>query len=80
LSILGIFSDVREGTVDNLLCPVIHRLGVQTLPIISLLIGELALSLILHYGVILPSPVGVELMEFPAKMIYLYPKGKKQHS
>jgi hypothetical protein len=71
LSILSIISDVKEGTIDNLVCPAIHRLGVQTIPAASLLMGEIALSCILQQGVILPSPIGVELMEFPLKMIYI---------
>ena len=33
--------------------------------------GEVTLSYLLHYGIILPSPISIELMEFPAKMIYI---------
>jgi hypothetical protein len=47
------------------------RLGIQAIPAASLLVGEVALSYFLHYGVILPSPIGIELMEFPAKMIFI---------
>jgi hypothetical protein len=52
------------------------RLGIQTIPASTLLVGEASLSCLLHYGVILPSPIGIELMEFPAKMILIL-EGRK---
>jgi hypothetical protein len=71
LSILDVISNAKDNALDNFLCPVIHKLGIQTIPAASLLVGETVLSYMLHYGVILPSPIGVELMEFPAKMAYI---------
>ena len=64
-------SNVKDSAVDNFVCPIIHKLGMQTIPATSLLIGEVTLSYMLQHTVILPSPIGIELMEFPAKMTYI---------
>jgi len=67
---LDVFEDAKNTAIDGLVCPFIHKLGIGSIPAASLLIGEIAVSCIFQYGVILPSPIGIELMEFPVKMIY----------
>jgi len=67
---LDVFEEAKNTAIDSFVCPFIHKLGIGSIPAASLLIGELAVSYIFQYGVILPSPIGIELMEFPAKMIY----------
>lgn len=76
MSLMQTISSIKNGTLSSVVCPIVIRLGVQTLPAASLLIGEVSLSMILHFGVILPSPIGVELMEFPTKMIYILERRK----
>jgi hypothetical protein len=62
---------IKERALDRLICPMVVRLGIQTIPAATLLVGEAGLSYFLHYGVILPSPMGVELMEFPTRMTFI---------
>lgn len=64
-------SHIKDDALKSVVCPVVIRLGIQGIPAASLLIGEVSLSGFLHYGVLLPSPIGVELLEFPSRMIYL---------
>ena len=64
-------SHIKDDALNSVVCPVVIRLGIQGIPAASLLIGEVSLSGFLHYGVLLPSPIGVELLEFPSRMIYL---------
>lgn len=71
MSIYEVITNVKDNAVDNLVCPLIHKLGIHAIPAVSILIGEITLSYILQHGIILPSPIGVELMEFPAKMVYI---------
>lgn len=61
---------VQANDVENFVCAFFVKIGVTTLPAFSILIGEGTLSHALGYGIILPSPIGVELMEFPARMMY----------
>ncbi|MEW6604282.1 MAG: hypothetical protein AB1351_06285 [Thermoproteota archaeon] len=61
---------------ENFVCSFIVKIGVKTLPAFSILVGEATMSYMLGHVVILPSPIGVELMEFPARMIYAL---KKRH-
>jgi hypothetical protein len=63
---------------NDVLCPIIIKIGTQTLPMASLIVGEASLSYFLGYGVILPSPIGIELMEFPTKMMYVLSNNKKR--
>ena len=35
----------------------------------SIVSGELALSMILGYGVIVPSPIGIEVMDYPSRIM-----------
>ncbi len=65
------FSSIKDEAINSVICPIVTRLGVHTIPAASLLIGEVTLSHFMHYGIILPSPIGIELMEFPARMIYI---------
>jgi len=67
---------IKDDALNYMICPVVMRLGIQAIPAVSLLVGEIAVSYFLHCGVILPSPIGVELMEFPAKMIYILERKK----
>ena len=76
MSLLQSVSSIKDEALYSVVCPVVIRLGIHTIPAVSLLIGEVVLSYLLHYGVILPSPIGVELMEFPAKMIYILERKK----
>jgi hypothetical protein len=62
---------MQAGIVENYVCSFIVKIGVKTLPAFSILVGEATMSYVLGHVVILPSPIGVELMEFPAKMMYL---------
>jgi hypothetical protein len=69
-------NSIKDETLNSVVCPLVIRLGIHAIPAASLLIGEIALSYFLHYGIILPSPIGVELMEFPVKMIYILERKK----
>lgn len=71
MSLIQTVSQIKDDALTSVVCPVVARLGVQAIPAASLLIGEASLSSFLHYGIILPSPVGVELLEFPSRMIYI---------
>jgi hypothetical protein len=71
MSLIQSVSNIKSDALNGLVCPVVMRLGLQAIPAVSLLIGEAGLSGVLQHGVILPSPIGVELLEFPSKMIYL---------
>lgn len=57
-------------TVENHVCTFIVKIGAKALPAFSILVGEATMSYMLGHVVILPSPIGIELMEFPAKMMY----------
>ena len=71
MSLIQSVSNIKSDALNGVVCPVVIRIGVQAIPAASLLIGEVCLSSVLQHGVILPSPIGVELLEFPSKMIYL---------
>jgi hypothetical protein len=71
MSLIQTVSHIKNDALNSVVCPVVIRLGIQGIPAASLLIGEVSLSGFLHYGVLLPSPIGVELLEFPSRMIYL---------
>jgi|GEM_PF-2254559 hypothetical protein len=71
MSLIQTVSHIKDDALKSVVCPVVIRLGIQGIPAASLLIGEVSLSGFLHYGVLLPSPIGVELLEFPSRMIYL---------
>jgi hypothetical protein len=60
--------------VENFVCSFIVKIGIKTLPAFSILVGEATMSYMLGHVVILPSPIGVELMEFPARMMYALKK------
>ncbi len=60
--------------VENFVCSFIVKIGIKTLPAFSILVGETTVSYMLGHVVILPSPIGVELMEFPARMMYALKK------
>jgi hypothetical protein len=63
---------MQAGTVvENIVCSFIVMIGIKTLPAFSILVGEATISHILGHVIILPSPIGIELMEFPAKMVYI---------
>ncbi|HXV45897.1 MAG TPA: hypothetical protein VD736_04425 [Nitrososphaera sp.] len=62
---------MQAGIVENYICSFIVKIGIKTLPAFSILVGEATMSYVLGHVVILPSPIGIELMEFPAKMMYL---------
>lgn len=47
----------------------IVKIDIKALPAFSILVGEAKVNYMLGHVVILPSPIGVELMEFPAKMM-----------
>ncbi len=76
MSLIQVVNSIKDEALSNVVCPVVTRLGIHTIPAASLLVGEVMLSYLLHYGVILPSPIGVELMEFPARMIYILERKK----
>jgi hypothetical protein len=67
---------MQAGAVENYVCSFIVKIGVKTLPAFSILVGEATMSYLLGHVVILPSPIGIELMEFPAKMMYLLHRNK----
>jgi len=67
---------MQAGTVENFVCSFIVKIGVKALPAFSILVGEATMSYMLGHVVILPSPIGIELMEFPAKMMYALKKGE----
>ena len=71
MSLFQTVSNFKDDALTGLVCPIVIRLGIQTIPAFLLLIGEGSLSWLLHFGVILPSPIGIELMEFPMKMTYI---------
>ena len=71
MSLIQTVSQIKDDALNSVVCPVVIRLGIQGIPAVSLLIGEASLSVLLQHGVILPSPIGVELLEFPSKMIYV---------
>ena len=71
MSLIQTVSQIKDDALNSVVCPAVIRFGIQGIPAVSLLVGEVSLSGILHYGVILPSPIGVELLDFPSKMIYL---------
>ena len=63
---------MQAGTVvENFICSFIVMIGIKTLPAFSIVLGEAAISYMLGHVIILPSPIGIELMEFPAKMVYI---------
>jgi hypothetical protein len=63
---------MQAGTVvENFVCSFLVTIGIKTLPAFSILIGEATISHMLGHVIILPSPIGIELMEFPAKMMYI---------
>jgi hypothetical protein len=65
---------LQAGTVENYVCSFIVKIGIKALPAFSILVGEATVSYVLGHVVILPSPIGVELIEFPAKMMYSFRK------
>lgn len=65
---------MQAATVENFVCSFIVKIGVRALPAFSILVGEATMSYMLGHVVILPSPIGIDLMEFPAKMMYLLHK------
>jgi hypothetical protein len=65
---------LQAGSVENYFCSFIVKIGIKTLPAFSILVGEATVSYLLGHVVIFPSPIGVELMEFPAKMMYVLRK------
>jgi len=71
MSLFQTVYNIKADALTGLVCTIVIRLGIQTIPALSLLVGEGSLSWFLHYGVILPSPIGIELMEFPLKMTYI---------
>ena len=62
---------MQTSNVENFVCSFIVKIGSKTLPTFSIVMGEATMSLVLGYGVILPSPIGIELMEFPARMMFM---------
>lgn len=69
---------MQAGTVENFVCSFIVKIGIRALPAFSILVGEATVSYMIGHVVILPSPIGVELMEFPAKMMYALRKGSRK--
>jgi hypothetical protein len=76
MSLFQTVNTIKDEALNSVICPIVIRLGIQAIPAASLLVGEVALSYFLHQGVILPSPIGIELMEFPARMIYILERKK----
>jgi hypothetical protein len=76
MSLFQTVNTIKDEALNSVIFPIVIRLGIQVIPAASLLIGEVALSYLLHYGVILPSPIGIELMEFPVKMIFILERKK----
>lgn len=71
MSLIQSVSHLKDDALNIVACPAVMRLGVQAIPASSLLIGEASLSGLLHYGVVLPSPIGIELLELPSKVIHV---------
>ena len=69
-------NSIKDEALNSVVCSIVAKLGIHTIPAASLLMGEVVLSYFFHYGIIIPSPIGVELMEFPAKMIYILKRKK----
>lgn len=67
---------MQAGIVENFVCSFIVKIGMKTLPAFTILVGEATMSYMLGHVVILPSPIGIELMEFPAKMMYALKKAR----
>ena len=65
---------MQAGTVENYVCSFIVKIGIKALPAFSILVGEATVSYVLGHVFILPSPIGIELIEFPAKMMYAFCK------
>lgn len=62
---------MQAGTVvENFVCAFIVRMGISAIPAFSILVGEATMSYMIGHIILLPSPIGVELMEFPARMMY----------
>jgi hypothetical protein len=80
MSLFQTVNTIKDEALNSVVCPIMIRLGVQAIPAASLLVGEVTFSYLLHYGVILPSPIGIELMEFPARMIYILENRKMRLS
>jgi len=76
MSLIQAVNSIKDEAPNIVICPIVTRLRIRTMPAASLLVGEVTLSYLLHYDVILPSPIGIELMEFPAKMIYIIERKK----
>lgn len=76
MSLIQVVNSIKDEALNGVVSPIVTRLEIQTIPAASLLVGEVVLSYFFHYGIILPSPIGVELMEFPAKMIYILKRKK----
>jgi hypothetical protein len=76
MSLFQTVSTIKDEAINSVVCPIVIRLGIQAIPAALLLIGEVTFSYLLHYGIILPSPVGIELIEFPARMIYMLQQKK----
>jgi hypothetical protein len=76
MSLFQAVSNIKDDALIGLVCPILIRLGTQTIPAFSLLVGEVTLSYFLHYGVILPSPIGIGLLEFPARITYILVRKK----
>lgn len=76
MSLIQVVNSIKDEALNGVVSPIVTRLGIHTMPAASLLVGEVVLSYFFHYGIILPSPIGVELMEFPAKMIYILERKK----
>ena len=72
MSLIQAFSNFKDDTLCGLVSPVAMGLGIQAMPATMLLVGEASLSSLFQYGMILPSPIGMELLGFPSRMmIYL---------
>jgi len=69
---------MQAGIVENYVCAFIVKIGVKALPAFCILVGEVTMSYALGHVVILPSPIGIELIEFPAKMMYLLYRNRAQ--
>lgn len=65
---------MQAGVVENFVCAIFINLGLKTIPAFSILVGEATISYMLGHVIILPSPIGIELMEFPARMMYTLKK------
>jgi hypothetical protein len=76
MSLFQAVNSIKDEALNSVVCPIVIMLGIRIIPAASLLVGEVTLSYFFHCGIILPSPIGIELMEFPVKMIYI-PERKK---